>query len=106
VSAMLLGARNAVAFFTRTAVQPAPLTVPIRDESCAKCHADTLTRNDFNNHFHIFLPRWQAADPKAAVCVDCHISHSTKGEAQIGYLERTTTEQICQNCHDSLGAGD
>lgn len=105
VGAMLLGARNAGAYFTHTAVQPAPLTVAIADANCIKCHQETMTRSDFNNHFHAFLTRWQAADPSAATCLDCHSAHNTSGDAQIAYLSQTPTEQQCQRCHNALGAG-
>jgi predicted CXXCH cytochrome family protein len=105
ISAMLLGARNAVAFFTKTARQPAPLTVPIKDDSCLKCHANVTATADFNNHFHAFLSRWQAADPNAAGCAACHTSHTTGGDAQAVFLSQTTTDQVCQSCHAALGGG-
>jgi predicted CXXCH cytochrome family protein len=107
VEAMLLGARNAAALYTHTAQQPATLTVPIRDNNCLKCHQNTVSgQPDFNNHFHLFLSRWQAADPNAAGCVTCHASHSTDVEAGIDYLNRTNTEQVCQSCHQVLREGD
>lgn len=104
--AMLLGARNAAALFTHTAHQPAPLTVAISDANCIKCHQEAVTgQPDFNNHFHLFLARWQAADPNAAGCVTCHASHNTEVEAGIGYLNRAKTEQVCQSCHQVMREG-
>src|SRR5574341_2130323 len=44
---MLVGAGDLLAFVTHTAQQPAPLTVPIRDENCLKCHADTPRTRQF-----------------------------------------------------------
>jgi predicted CXXCH cytochrome family protein len=105
VSAIMLGAKNAAKFYTRTAIQPAPLTVPVRDENCLKCHASVFDSTDFNNHYHQFLPRWQAASPTAATCVDCHSAHATDGDAQIAFLSQTKTDQVCQNCHQTLGGG-
>ena len=106
VSAMMLGARNAVAYFTRTAKQPAPLTVPVGDDNCVKCHASVYNATDFNNHFHNLLPRWRAANPTgAAACVDCHSSHTTDGNAQTAFLSQATTDQVCQSCHQVLGGG-
>ena len=106
VSAIMLGARNAAAYFTGTAKQPAPLTVPVRDDNCVKCHASVYNATDFNNHFHNLLPRWQAADPNnAATCVDCHSSHTTDGDAQTAFLSQTRTDQVCQSCHQVLGGG-
>ena len=104
-SAMMMGARNALAWFTKTAKQPAPLTFPIGDGNCLKCHSAVLNRADFNNHFHEFLPRWQAADPSAASCVDCHASHATNGDPALGFLNQAQTEQVCQRCHNALGRG-
>jgi predicted CXXCH cytochrome family protein len=104
-SAILLGAHNAEKYFTRTAIQPAPLTVPVGDDNCVKCHASVFNSNGFNNHFHEYLLRWQSANPNAATCVDCHSSHTTDGNAQIAYLSQTKTEQVCQNCHQELGSG-
>jgi len=105
-SAIMLGARNALAYFTGTAKQPAPLTVPVRDDNCVKCHASVYNSNDFNNHFHNLLPRWQAADPNnAATCVDCHASHTTDGDAQVAFLSEARTDQVCQSCHQVLEGG-
>jgi predicted CXXCH cytochrome family protein len=104
--AILLGSRNALAFFTHTAQQPAPLTIAISDANCIKCHQEAVTgQPDINNHFHLFLPRWQAADPKAASCVTCHESHFSDGDAQIGFLNQARTEQVCLQCHQVLGGG-
>lgn len=103
VGAMLMGAHNALFWFTGTAKQPAPLTNPIADVNCVKCHAAVLTRGDFNNHFHEFLPRWQSVDPNAAGCVTCHTGHATDGDPNLGYLNQAKTEVVCQSCHDRLG---
>jgi len=107
VQAELMGAQNAFKFFTHTAVQPAPLTKPIRDANCLKCHQQvTAGQADENNHFHIFLTRWQSADTKAATCVSCHSSHTTDGTADILFLNRERTVAVCEACHKALGGGD
>jgi hypothetical protein len=108
VKAELLGAHNALAYYTGTDVQPAKLTRPIGDENCLKCHQNSVTQTNINlnNHFHVFLTRWQAVDQNAARCVSCHTGHATDGEAQIAFLNRTITEGECQSCHQALGAGD
>ena len=103
-SAMLLGANDLIAFLTRNYKQPAPLTRPITDAHCLKCHSDISQRRDFNNHFHVFLPQWQARDPKAASCVDCHLSHTTDGQASLSFLNQANTSQVCQRCHNFAGA--
>jgi predicted CXXCH cytochrome family protein len=104
INAMLLGANDLLAFVTRNYKQPAPLTRPITDAHCLKCHSDISQRRDFNNHFHVFLPQWQALDPKAATCVDCHQSHTTDGQASLSFLNQENTSQVCQRCHNFAGA--
>jgi nitrate/TMAO reductase-like tetraheme cytochrome c subunit len=122
LAAELLGARNAMKWYTGTAVQPAPLTVSINDENCLKCHQDVTQRNfspkenltapggrgeddedGRNNHWHVFLARWQAADPNAATCVSCHPGHTTDGSPQSGYMNTQTVQEVCQACHQNLG---
>jgi nitrate/TMAO reductase-like tetraheme cytochrome c subunit len=106
IRAELLGAHNALAFYTKTAVQPAKLTRPVGDESCLKCHQNVAAQQDMNNHFHVFLAQWQSMDPNAATCVSCHQGHSNDGDPQIMYLNQATTQAECESCHRSLGAGD
>jgi predicted CXXCH cytochrome family protein len=106
MQAELLGAHNALSWYTGMAVQPAKLTEPIHDANCLKCHQEVTVGGGINNHFHAFLARWQAQDPNAATCVSCHGGHTTDGEAQIAFLNQTTTEAVCQACHNALGGGD
>jgi len=106
MSAELLGAHNALAWYSGTAVQPAKLTVPIRDDNCLKCHGQVTVGGGLNNHFHEFLVRWQAIDPNAGTCVSCHPGHSTDGNAQTGFQNQANTEAVCQACHSILGGGE
>jgi len=103
--AELLGAHNALAFYTHTAIQPAQMTRPIDDESCLKCHQDVFDRKDMNNHFHFFLTKWQDLDPNAATCVSCHQGHSTQGDPQTAYLDQQITQAVCNDCHQFAGEG-
>jgi predicted CXXCH cytochrome family protein len=105
-AAMRLGAGDLVAWVTGQAIQPAPLNHPIPDANCLKCHEEVSKTQDFNRHFHAFLPRWQALDPNAATCVSCHSTHTTDGEASLTYLQRDRTVQVCQQCHNNLGGGE
>jgi len=104
VSAEMLGAHNALAWFSKTAVQPAVLTKPIADANCLKCHAEVTTRRGGDNHFHAFLARWQSRDANAGTCTSCHSSHTTDGDVQ-QFLNRARTEAVCQDCHTALGEG-
>jgi nitrate/TMAO reductase-like tetraheme cytochrome c subunit len=119
--AELLGAHNALAWYAHTAVQPAKLTVPIRDANCLKCHQAVTQRGytpkqsvtiggEFGrgeeeartNHWHEFLARWQAAAPNAGTCTSCHPGHSTDGTAQTGFENTQTTQSVCEACHRVL----
>ncbi len=93
ISAMMMGARNAALWFSGTAKQPAPLTFPIPDANCLKCHQDSVKQSD-PNHFHVLLSRWQLVDPNAATCVSCHGGHATDGDASIALVNQTRTEQV------------
>jgi predicted CXXCH cytochrome family protein len=106
VSAELLGAHNALAYYSGMAVQPAVLTRHIGDDSCLKCHEDIAARQDMNNHFHVFLARWQALDPNAGTCVSCHSGHATDGNSQIQFLNEANTQAVCESCHRAVGGGE
>ena len=101
--------------------RPAITSNPLGDDSCLKCHPEVLTRgrrsppskiqdpvqargsrpND--GHYHQFLQRWQAADPRAAHCVNCHTSH-TDGLANVGFMTADPVARVCDGCHTGLGA--
>ncbi|MFN2118859.1 MAG: NapC/NirT family cytochrome c [Anaerolineales bacterium] len=100
------GATDLISYVSGHYPQPAVQDTPIGDGNCTKCHADVLTNTDFNNHFHAFLPKWQALDPKnAARCVDCHASHDTTNDAGASFLNRSVTTEWCQKCHAFAGQG-
>lgn len=127
MQAELLGARNAAAWYTHTAVQPARLTVPIQDQNCLKCHQG-VTQQGFvpketitipsgasgqggeggrggqgrSNHWHTFLARWQIIDPSAGSCTSCHSGHSASSTAQNGFLDAQITSNQCNACHRVL----
>jgi hypothetical protein len=123
--AELLGARNTVAWYTHTAVQPAQLTFPIQDANCLKCHQDVTQRGYTPkqsvtivgeggrgeeeeagpNHWHELLARWQAFAANAGTCTSCHPGHSTDGTAQTGFENAQTTRAVCEACHRVLGEG-
>jgi len=106
ISALTLGAKDLLAWVSGHARQPAAYTRPVEDANCLKCHQQVTQQRDFNNHFHVFLPRWQAVDNNAATCVSCHQSHHTDGEAQLAFLNRANTVSVCQSCHQTLGGGN
>jgi len=100
---LMAGATDLISYFSGRYPQPAALEVPYPDANCLKCHTNIMQRQDFNNHFHVFLPRWQQVDKNAATCVSCHLSHDTSGDVKIGFLNERTTTVICQKCHALAG---
>jgi hypothetical protein len=102
---LMAGSTDLISYFSGHYPQPAALEEPMPDGNCTKCHADVLTKQGFNNHFHAFLPQWQALDPKAAGCADCHPSHDTTNDAGAVFLNQNTTVNICQKCHAFAGQG-
>jgi len=123
MQAELLGARNAAAWYTHTAVQPAELTIQIHDENCLKCHQD-VTRRDYQpkhqinitilgrrgeeeeagpNHWHELMARWQEISPSAGSCTSCHSGHLTDGSAATGWENEQTTRSVCEACHHAAG---
>jgi predicted CXXCH cytochrome family protein len=95
------GTQDLAAYYSGHYHSPAITQNKLGDGSCTKCHADVFARQDFDNHFHVFLSRWQSVDPKAAYCVDCHTAHPTADATQ-AYLQTAPVEQICQDCHAVL----
>jgi predicted CXXCH cytochrome family protein len=96
------GAQDLLAYYRGNYHDPAISTSKLSDDSCIKCHADVTSGRNFNNHFHIFLSRWQAVDPNAARCADCHLSHPAANSAQT-YLVETTVTAVCRDCHAAIG---
>ncbi len=124
LQAELLGARNALKWYTGTAVQPAVLNYPIGDANCLKCH-QAVTQRGFtpkeqitvpgrgggegggeggrNNHWHEFLTRWQTTAPATAgSCTSCHGGHPTTGTAQSGFMDTQAVQNTCNACHQVL----
>jgi nitrate/TMAO reductase-like tetraheme cytochrome c subunit len=123
ITAELLGAGNALKWYTGTAVQPAPLTKPIADENCLKCHQDVTARGfapkeditisgvrfrreageeGGTGHWHQLLARWQSKDTRAATCVSCHGGHQSGQSAQAGFMDASRVVAQCSACHEVL----
>ena len=125
ISAELMGARNALLWYTGTAKQPAVVTFPISDQNCLKCHQDVVQTGftpkeqivipggrsgddgyGRNNHWHELLTRWQAASATAGTCTSCHGGHPTGGTAQSGFMVDQVVQQQCSACHKILRKDD
>lgn len=106
VAAEMNGAHNLFQMVTHNYTQPSKLYAPFSDASCLKCHQDVVNQAaNQNNHFHVFLARWQAADPNAGTCATCHPSHTTGGTADNGYMAENTVQNTCDACHQVLAHG-
>lgn len=103
---LMAGESDLVSYFSGHYPQPAVQDTPLSDGNCLKCHEAVLTKQDMQNHFHFFLPKWQAQDPQnVATCADCHLSHDTTNDAGAVFLNQNVTSAICQKCHTFAGAG-
>ena len=102
---LMAGSTDLISFFSGHYPQPAAMEEPYPDANCLKCHAAIMQKQDFNNHFHVFLPQWQAIDKNAATCVSCHLSHDKSGDIKIAFLNEQTTTAVCQKCHSAAGRG-
>lgn len=113
VEAQLMGARNAVMWYTGSATQPAPLTIPVGDDHCVKCHAEVKTEQfDMEvrskifgprSHYHAYLDQWKASDPQAtANCTACHSGHNLGGTDKTTWLVPATVQTVCEACHKVL----
>jgi predicted CXXCH cytochrome family protein len=95
------GSQDLVVYLSGHYHSPAVTLNKLDDGSCTKCHPDVEANAGFNNHFHSFLPRWQAVSAQAGRCVDCHTSHPTATAAQ-AYLTVPTVQAVCEGCHTAL----
>ncbi len=102
---LMAGSTDLISYFSGHYPQPAKLEEPYPDANCLKCHATITQGQDMNNHFHAFLPQWQATDKNAATCVSCHLSHDKSGDPKAAFLNEKTTVAVCQSCHAAAGAG-
>ena len=112
VSAEMMGAQNALRWYTGTAQQPAPLVFPIGDDNCMKCHAEVLTeKHDSNSrtvnfgpkgHYHTYLSQWKKADTKAADCTSCHYGHDTGSTVDKSWVVSASVQKECDACHALL----
>lgn len=104
--ALTYGASDLVSYFSGHYAQPAVQDTPFGDGNCTKCHADIYANQDFSNHFHAFLLRWQSLDPaNAGRCIDCHVSHDTTNDAGAVFLDQNAAAPVCQKCHAFAGQG-
>ncbi len=103
VSGLTQGAIDLMAYDSGKYHAPAVTLSKLGDDSCIKCHQDVMSNQTFNNHFHVFLPRWQAVDPNAARCIDCHTAHPTTGDPTQQFLQVQAVQTQCDNCHRIAG---
>ena len=101
------GAQDLIAFIGGRYHSPAISLNPLSDDSCLKCHQNISQSRPSgsratNGHYHLFLPRWQAADPQAAHCITCHTAH-THGLDGLQFMRQGVAARVCDDCHTALG---
>jgi len=114
VTAEMMGAQNALKWYTGTAVQPAPLVYPLGDNNCVKCHDQVMTEKHDNasrtvsfgpkGHYHSYLAQWKDADKNSAACTACHAGHAVGGTAANAWVQPASVQKVCKACHDLLGS--
>lgn len=92
---------DAVKHYTGIARQPAAIVVPVQNEACLKCHADTLVKKGFDNHEHNKLLERESPFVR---CTDCHISHRL-GDERNAFQFRDKIFPQCEYCHVQVGRG-
>lgn len=117
VGAMMVGARDMIAFRTGNYTQPATTTRPLGTSSCTKCHSfsffggeagegrsvDGVRGHDGHYHSGRLLAVWRARGGPVNACAECHPAHpaSTLGD----YRNNSVINQGCDACHAVLGEG-
>ncbi len=101
VTGLSQGSQDLIAYISGHYHNPAVTSNKLDDGSCTKCHPDVEANAGFDNHFHHFLPRWQAINAQAGSCVDCHTSHPIADSTQ-AYFTVPTVQAVCEGCHAVL----
>ncbi len=73
--------------------------------SCTRCHEEAIDDQDFENHYHFYLPEYNAdpvvradADANALYCSDCHVSHRDIPQ-ELDFLSEEIVFPACDRCH-------
>ncbi len=96
-----IAAWDAVKHYAGIARQPAVIVVPVQNEACSQCHADTLARPGFANHEHTKLAE---RDAPFIRCTDCHVTHRV-GDERNAFQFRDAIFPQCEYCHAEMGKG-
>lgn len=98
------GAQDLAAYLSGTYRRPAVATNPLPDANCTRCHDGLFVSRNLRNHYHYYLPTWQAKEPgKAARCVDCHTSHTQGASRTLRYANDSRLNPYCAACHAFSG---
>jgi nitrate/TMAO reductase-like tetraheme cytochrome c subunit len=108
------------------ALEKGTVTVPLLvDAACVRCHAETLSRRGFENHFHAYLPEARELGMQSSAeapsgdmgreaernttvsCTACHTAHvQVPGAELAGYLDLIgKVYPACETCHLETGSG-
>ncbi len=82
----------------------------LSNASCNRCHSDTVSNREFENHFHFYLPKYNG-DPMVRAnaanllyCNDCHVSHRDVSQ-ELDFLADEVVFPTCKRCHVVWGRG-
>jgi hypothetical protein len=103
-SGLLQGARDYAAYLSGSYHRPAVTTNPLPDANCTSCHANIFAERSLRNHYHFYLPEWQAKEPaQAARCIACHTSHTQGASLVVKYAFDAKVNPSCAACHTFAG---
>jgi hypothetical protein len=98
------GAQDYLAYLSGRYRQPAVTTHPLPDANCTQCHTNLFGDKSLKNHYHFYLPEWQAKQPGvAAKCVACHTSHTQGNSLVVKYAFDAQVNPNCASCHTFEG---
>ena len=113
VASISQGASDLLSYISGNYQQPAIIQNPLGDQACTKCHtpvnSNSANPQEFtitsSSHYHLesYLNEWNIqADNPFGTCSICHISHTENIDISTGYIEQTTTNLACDQCHRVL----
>jgi hypothetical protein len=98
------GAQDYAAYLSGRYAKPAVMTHSLPDANCTQCHTNLFADKSLKNHYHFYLPEWQAKDPaEAARCVACHTSHTQGNSLVVKYAFDVKVNPTCAACHTFEG---
>lgn len=113
IGSLSQGTSDLIAYLTGNYQQPTIIQHPIGDQACTKCHIapgnsasqPSEKSSTTNSHYHLeaYLSEWKARTAiPVGTCSLCHISHNDNLEENDNYVEVSSANTACDQCHRTL----